>query len=122
MKYLCIKFNLIMIISPPYDIFEYERFELFLHFFHEFRIDFRSIGIGESFVRENICIQICACAPLVDDFVFFKVSVAGELKAHKKLKISKERIFVNRLQFPWRNLISACVNAPCPATPFLLQQ
>ncbi|XP_051751640.1 ribosomal biogenesis protein LAS1L [Ctenopharyngodon idella] len=51
-----------------------------------------------------------------------KVSVAGELKAHKKLKISKERIFVNRLQFPWRNLISACVNAPCPATPFLLQQ
>ncbi|XP_048043154.1 ribosomal biogenesis protein LAS1L [Megalobrama amblycephala] len=45
-----------------------------------------------------------------------------ELKAHKKLKISKERIFVNRLQFPWQNLISACVNAPCPATPFLLRQ
>ncbi|XP_067295316.1 ribosomal biogenesis protein LAS1L [Pseudorasbora parva] len=46
----------------------------------------------------------------------------SELKALKRLKLSKERIFVNRLQFPWRNLISACVNAPCPATPFLLRQ
>ncbi|XP_050965244.1 ribosomal biogenesis protein LAS1L [Labeo rohita] len=46
----------------------------------------------------------------------------SELKAHKRLKISKERIFMNRLQFPWQNLISACVNAPCPATPFLLRQ
>ncbi|XP_042579654.1 ribosomal biogenesis protein LAS1L-like isoform X2 [Cyprinus carpio] len=46
----------------------------------------------------------------------------SELKAHKRLKISKERIFINRLQFPWQNLISTCVNAPCPATPFLLRQ
>ncbi|XDV21155.1 hypothetical protein PO909_026308 [Leuciscus waleckii] len=49
-------------------------------------------------------------------------SKTGELKAHKRPKISKERIFQNRLQFPWRNLISACVNAPCTATPFLLRQ
>ncbi|XP_043094843.1 ribosomal biogenesis protein LAS1L [Puntigrus tetrazona] len=46
----------------------------------------------------------------------------SELKAHKRLKMSKERIFINRLQFPWQNLISTCVNAPCPATPFLLRQ
>ncbi|KAK7172849.1 hypothetical protein R3I93_002848 [Phoxinus phoxinus] len=46
----------------------------------------------------------------------------SELKAQKRLKLSKERIFLNRLQFPWRNLISACVNAPCTATPFLLRQ
>ncbi|XP_056601071.1 ribosomal biogenesis protein LAS1L [Triplophysa dalaica] len=46
----------------------------------------------------------------------------SELKAHRQLKTSKERIFVNRLSLPWQTLISACVNAPCPATPFLLQQ
>lgn len=46
----------------------------------------------------------------------------SELKAHRRLKKSKERIFVNRLPLPWQTLISACVNAPCPATPFLLQQ
>ncbi|KAI7813305.1 ribosomal biogenesis protein LAS1L [Triplophysa rosa] len=46
----------------------------------------------------------------------------SELKAHRQLKTSKERIFVNRLALAWQTLISACVNAPCPATPFLLQQ
>lgn len=46
----------------------------------------------------------------------------SELKAHKRLKTSKDRIFVKRLQFPWQTLISACVDAPCPATPFLLKQ
>ncbi|XP_051961797.1 ribosomal biogenesis protein LAS1L-like isoform X1 [Xyrauchen texanus] len=46
----------------------------------------------------------------------------SELKAHRRQKITKERIFANRLQFPWQNLISSCVNAPCPATPFLLRQ
>lgn len=45
-----------------------------------------------------------------------------ETKAHRKQKVSKERIFVNRLHFRWHSLISACVNAPCPATPFLLRQ
>ncbi|XP_051981603.1 ribosomal biogenesis protein LAS1L [Xyrauchen texanus] len=46
----------------------------------------------------------------------------SESKAHRRQKIMKERIFIYRLQFPWQNLISSCVNAPCPATPFLLRQ
>lgn len=45
-----------------------------------------------------------------------------EMKAHRKQKVLKGRIFVSRLHFRWHSLISACVNAPCPATPFLLRQ
>ncbi|KAL1273976.1 hypothetical protein QQF64_026790 [Cirrhinus molitorella] len=52
----------------------------------------------------------------------FLCNSKSELKAHKRLKIAKESIFMNRLKFPWQNLISACLNAPCPATPFLLRQ
>ncbi|KAL7838839.1 hypothetical protein AOLI_G00272430 [Acnodon oligacanthus] len=44
----------------------------------------------------------------------------SESKAVKKM--TKERIFVSRVLFQWQDLITACLNAPCPATPFLLQQ
>ncbi|KAG9282219.1 ribosomal biogenesis protein LAS1L [Astyanax mexicanus] len=40
----------------------------------------------------------------------------------RRVKIMKERIFVSRISFQWQDLITACLNAPCPATPYLLQQ
>ncbi|KAL7834218.1 hypothetical protein SRHO_G00284650 [Serrasalmus rhombeus] len=46
----------------------------------------------------------------------------SESKAVRRMKMMKERIFVSRVLFQWQDLISACLNAPCPATPFLLQQ
>lgn len=77
----------------------------------------------KTFVQQNILSGwYCFSKVCLRMYTYLCMSVAGELKAHKKLKISKERILVNRLLFPWQNLISACVNAPCPATPFLLRQ
>ncbi|XP_036436215.1 ribosomal biogenesis protein LAS1L [Colossoma macropomum] len=46
----------------------------------------------------------------------------SESKAVRRMKMMKERIFVSRVLFQWQDLITACLNAPCPATPFLLQQ
>ncbi|TRY87888.1 hypothetical protein DNTS_010189, partial [Danionella cerebrum] len=45
----------------------------------------------------------------------------SELRAGTK-NIQKARTFNFSLTLPWNNLISACLNAPCPATPFLLRQ
>ncbi|XP_053086492.1 ribosomal biogenesis protein LAS1L isoform X1 [Pangasianodon hypophthalmus] len=45
-----------------------------------------------------------------------------ESKAFRKMRMMKERWFINRVSLRWHELISACVNAPCAATPFLLQQ
>ncbi|XP_072532724.1 ribosomal biogenesis protein LAS1L isoform X2 [Salminus brasiliensis] len=45
----------------------------------------------------------------------------SESKAIRKLKMMEERIFVSRVSFQWQELITACLKAPCPATPFLLQ-
>ena len=33
----------------------------------------------------------------------------------------KHRIFVNRIQLRWQQLLSACLDAPCVSTPHLLQ-
>lgn len=33
----------------------------------------------------------------------------------------KDRIFVNRIQLRWQQLLSACLDAPCISTPHLLQ-
>ncbi|KAK5923083.1 hypothetical protein CgunFtcFv8_000087 [Champsocephalus gunnari] len=33
----------------------------------------------------------------------------------------KDRIFVNRIQLRWQQLLSACLDAPCVSTPHLLQ-
>ncbi|XP_053086493.1 ribosomal biogenesis protein LAS1L isoform X2 [Pangasianodon hypophthalmus] len=46
----------------------------------------------------------------------------NESKAFRKMRMMKERWFINRVSLRWHELISACVNAPCAATPFLLQQ
>ncbi|KAK3509378.1 hypothetical protein QTP70_030803, partial [Hemibagrus guttatus] len=46
----------------------------------------------------------------------------NELKAFRRMRMMKERLFINRIPLRWHELISVCVNAPCAATPFLLQQ
>lgn len=43
-----------------------------------------------------------------------------ETKAQKKARM-KDRIFVNRIQLRWQQLLSACLDAPCVSTPHLLQ-
>nr|XP_046251990.1 ribosomal biogenesis protein LAS1L [Scatophagus argus] len=43
-----------------------------------------------------------------------------ETKVQKKARI-KDRIFVNRIQLRWQQLLSACLDAPCISTPHLLQ-
>nr|XP_020472924.1 ribosomal biogenesis protein LAS1L-like [Monopterus albus] len=43
-----------------------------------------------------------------------------ETKAQKKARM-KGRIFVNRIQLRWQQLLSACLDAPCVTTPHLLQ-
>ncbi|GAA6073144.1 ribosomal biogenesis protein LAS1L [Tachysurus ichikawai] len=46
----------------------------------------------------------------------------NESKAFKRMRMMKERLFINRMLLRWHELISMCVNSPCAATPFLLQQ
>lgn len=43
-----------------------------------------------------------------------------ETKVQKKARM-KDRIFVNRIQLRWQQLLSACLDAPCTSTPHLLQ-
>ncbi|XP_015252290.1 PREDICTED: ribosomal biogenesis protein LAS1L [Cyprinodon variegatus] len=43
-----------------------------------------------------------------------------EKKTQKKARM-KERIYVNRIQLRWQQLLSACLEAPCVYTPHLLQ-
>ncbi|XP_073325495.1 ribosomal biogenesis protein LAS1L [Pagrus major] len=43
-----------------------------------------------------------------------------QTKVQKKARM-KDRIFVNRIQLRWQQLLSACLDAPCISTPHLLQ-
>lgn len=43
-----------------------------------------------------------------------------ETKAQKKAQ-ARDRVFVNRIQLPWPQLLQACLDAPCVGTPRLLQ-
>ncbi|KAM4563766.1 ribosomal biogenesis protein LAS1L [Odontesthes bonariensis] len=43
-----------------------------------------------------------------------------ETKVQKKARL-KDRIFVNRIQLRWQQLLSACLDAPCMSTPHVLQ-
>ncbi|XP_042347774.1 ribosomal biogenesis protein LAS1L [Plectropomus leopardus] len=43
-----------------------------------------------------------------------------ETKGQKKARM-KDRIFVNRIQLRWQQLLSACLDAPCVNTPHLLR-
>lgn len=43
-----------------------------------------------------------------------------ETKLQKKARM-KDRIFVNRIQLRWQQLLSACLDAPCVSTPHLLR-
>lgn len=43
-----------------------------------------------------------------------------ETKMQKKARV-RDRIFVNRIQLRWQQLLSACLDAPCISTPYLLQ-
>lgn len=43
-----------------------------------------------------------------------------ETKVQKKARM-KDRIFVNRIQLRWQQLLAACLDAPCISTPHLLQ-
>ncbi|TNN31631.1 Ribosomal biogenesis protein LAS1L [Liparis tanakae] len=43
-----------------------------------------------------------------------------ETKGQKKARM-KDRLFVNRIQLRWQQLLSACLEAPCASTPRLLQ-
>lgn len=43
-----------------------------------------------------------------------------ETKAQRKARM-KDRIFVNRIQLRWQQLLSACLDAPCFSTPHILQ-
>ncbi|KAI5630316.1 ribosomal biogenesis protein LAS1L [Silurus asotus] len=46
----------------------------------------------------------------------------NESKTFRRMRMMKERLFVNRVSLRWQELISMCMKAPCAATPFLLQQ
>ncbi|KAF6719541.1 Ribosomal biogenesis protein LAS1L [Oryzias melastigma] len=43
-----------------------------------------------------------------------------ETKQQKKNRL-KDRVFVNRIQLRWQQLLAACLDAPCISTPHLLQ-
>lgn len=43
-----------------------------------------------------------------------------ETKVQKKARM-RDRIFVNRIQLRWQQLLTACLDAPCVSTPHLLQ-
>lgn len=43
-----------------------------------------------------------------------------ETKQQRRTRM-KDRFFVNRIQLRWQHLLSACMDAPCSYTPFLLQ-
>lgn len=43
-----------------------------------------------------------------------------ETKGQRKARM-KDRVFVNRIQLRWQQLLSACLEAPCASTPRLLQ-
>lgn len=43
-----------------------------------------------------------------------------ETKGQRKARM-KDRIFVNRIQLRWQQLLSACLEAPCSSTPHLLR-
>lgn len=43
-----------------------------------------------------------------------------ETKVQKKARM-KDKIFANRIQLRWQQLLSACLDAPCISTPHLLQ-
>ncbi|CAI5660396.1 unnamed protein product [Oreochromis niloticus] len=43
-----------------------------------------------------------------------------ETKLQKKARM-KDRIFINRIQLRWQQLLSACLDAPCISTPHLIQ-
>lgn len=43
-----------------------------------------------------------------------------ETKGQRRARM-KDRIFVNRIQLRWQQLLSACLDAPCVSTPHLLQ-
>uniref|UniRef100_A0A669DV01 LAS1 like ribosome biogenesis factor n=1 Tax=Oreochromis niloticus TaxID=8128 RepID=A0A669DV01_ORENI len=43
-----------------------------------------------------------------------------ETKLQKKAK-TQDRIFINRIQLRWQQLLSACLDAPCISTPHLIQ-
>ncbi|XP_017293877.1 ribosomal biogenesis protein LAS1L [Kryptolebias marmoratus] len=43
-----------------------------------------------------------------------------ETKVQKKARV-KDRIFVNRIQLRWQQLLTACLEAPCVSTPHLVQ-
>lgn len=43
-----------------------------------------------------------------------------ETKAQRKARM-KDRVFVNRIQLRWQQLLTACLDAPCISTPHLLQ-
>lgn len=43
-----------------------------------------------------------------------------ETKVQKKARM-RDRIFVNRIQLRWQQLLSACLDAPCTSTPHLLE-
>lgn len=43
-----------------------------------------------------------------------------ETKGQRKARL-RDRIFVNRIQLRWQQLLSSCLDAPCVSTPHLLQ-
>ncbi|KAF3696473.1 Ribosomal biogenesis protein LAS1L Protein LAS1 -like protein [Channa argus] len=43
-----------------------------------------------------------------------------QTKGQKKARM-RDRIFANRIQLRWQQLLSACLDAPCISTPYLLQ-
>ncbi|KAJ8266464.1 hypothetical protein GJAV_G00130730 [Gymnothorax javanicus] len=45
----------------------------------------------------------------------------GESKGHRKGRL-KDAIFTNPVPLPWQKLLTACLQAPCVATPHLLKQ
>nr|XP_043893141.1 ribosomal biogenesis protein LAS1L [Solea senegalensis] len=49
-----------------------------------------------------------------------KSEICSETKNQKKAR-TKDKIFVNRLQLRWQQLLSACLDAPSASTPHLLQ-
>ncbi|KAM9440347.1 ribosomal biogenesis protein LAS1L [Clarias gariepinus] len=46
----------------------------------------------------------------------------SESKLARRMRMMNQRWFMSRVSLRWTDLLSACVSAPCAATPYLLQQ
>ncbi|KAM4738287.1 ribosomal biogenesis protein LAS1L [Anableps anableps] len=90
----------------------------FIHLFLEkLFVELKAVTTGQKDLR---MFYISAWASEVILCNSNKFEYRFERKMQKKARM-KDRIFMNRIQLRWQQLLSACLDAPCVSTPHLLQ-